>query len=103
MSDNILPPPITLVFRPPTVTVTWRNVHGIHVLAMGDIDIGRVARTGGKGDKPRWLFNLANPCCQWRTARTLDAACESLRVELRKWLASAGLPHDLIEASEVPA
>lgn len=86
-----------------TVTITWRNVYGLHVLAMGEIDIGRVARNGGKEDKPRWLFNLAGITCQWQTAKTIDAASASLRIELRKWLVRAGLPHGLVEKGEIPA
>lgn len=70
---------------------SWRLEHDLDVLYLGEVPVGRVARSGGKGDKPRWLFNLKGGAAFWHDAKSLEAAKLNLTCALLDWLQRAGL------------
>jgi len=71
----------------------WRPWHGIEALYLGDIIVARVAPDGGRGDKPRAIFNLANveSAAFWFTSRSVEQAKAEVERRLAEWLGRAGL------------
>jgi hypothetical protein len=69
----------------------WRWWCDLEVLYLGEIAVGRVAHQGGKGDQPRWLFDLKGAAAFWRTEKTVAAAKGAVEDHLTDWLMRAGL------------
>jgi len=70
---------------------TWKAQNHLEVLCLGDIEVGRVSATGGRKNRPRWIFNLAYPASFWRDALTIEQARAELLAALDGWLQRAGL------------
>lgn len=71
--------------------ITFQPEHGMEVLYLGKIAVGRVAPDGGRAGRPRWLFNLKGAAAFWKDERTVEAAKAALIAALDDWLDRAGL------------
>lgn len=69
----------------------WRAEHGLTILYLGSIAVGRTAPSGGRGGKPRWLFNLNGVTAIWHNAKTEQEARQEVETALAQWLRRAGL------------
>lgn len=67
------------------------SVCDLEVLSLGRHEVGRVAPTGGKRNKPRWIFNLGGSFVYWRTENTIEQARAALVLATEQWLVDAGL------------
>lgn len=74
-----------------TPTLTWRAEHGLEVLYLGRVAVGRVAPTGGRRNSPRWLFQLALYTATWKDAKSVEEAKACVLLSLDSWLEQAGL------------
>lgn len=74
-----------------TVSLVWREVRGMEVLHLGEIEVGRVCRDGGKKNRPRWLFVLDINRAFWRDEKTIEQAKFAVEARIMGWLARAGL------------
>lgn len=70
------------------------------MLYLGAIPVGRIAHSGGRNNKPRWIFNLAMHRAFWATEKTSEAAVFALVSALTGWLRDAGLLPEIIAALE---
>ncbi len=73
----------------------WRDWNGLQALYLGEIIVGRVARSGGGkgGTKPRAIFNLAatESAAFWFDCADIADAKLSIEVRLAEWLRRAGI------------
>ncbi len=63
----------------------------MEIYCLGKIAVGRVMYTGGRGNRPRYYFDLARPFPNWRTARTEEHARAALQAEIYDWVTRAEL------------
>ena len=71
--------------------MTWHNDGDLEILMLGQIEVGRILHSGGRANKPRYLFHLGNRCPFWKTEKTLDIARSALLNEVDDFLKRAGL------------
>ncbi len=63
----------------------------MEIYCLGEVVVGRVMHTGGRGNRPRYYFDLARPWPNWRTVRTVEHARAALQAEIDDWVTRAGL------------
>lgn len=71
--------------------IEWKHEHGLQVLYMGEIDVGRVAADGGRKNSPRYIFNLRRHFAYWKDEKTVDRARLQVELALKEWLRQAGI------------
>lgn len=72
--------------------ITWRDVNGREIAMLGDIEVGYVMASGGRKNRPRWLFALVPlRTAEWKTERSVERARLAVETMLGEWLRRAGL------------
>jgi len=72
-----------------TPDFNWRQVHGLEVLFIGEVEVGRVHRTGGRNGRPRWLFQLDQHGAFWRDEKTIEICRAQVIGRMVDWLRRA--------------
>ncbi|MBX9860656.1 MAG: hypothetical protein K2Y20_13880 [Sphingomonas sp.] len=73
-------------------SIRWREEHGREIAMLGAIEVGYVMPTGGRKNRPRWLFALApNHIGSWHSEPTIERARSAIEALVDEWLRRAGL------------
>lgn len=73
-------------------SISWREEHDREIVMLGAIEVAYVMSSGGRQNRPRWLFVLApHGRCQWVTERSIERARSAVETMLDEWLRRAGL------------
>lgn len=69
----------------------WRLKYGMEILHLGEIEVGRVRKDGGRKGRPTWMFNLEAHIAFWHDEATVEQAKAAVLMKMQNWLERAGI------------